>query len=107
MSGFNSFNNCSTNFVLTLIELIFHDTICVINPFNYTENDVPHPHVDVAFGFVILKYDPSISSTKSNLEPFKKLLKNLKKPYDNHSEMKDYQSPPLPSNKIYKTYCGT
>ena len=47
------------------------------------------------------------ASNHNNLEPFKKLLKNLKKPYDNHSEMKDYQSPPLPSNKIYKTYCGT
>ena len=37
---------------LTLIELMFQEQTFILI---YTENDVPQPHVDVAFGLVILK----------------------------------------------------
>ena len=47
------------------------------------------------------------ATANNDLVPFHNLLKVLKKPYKNHSEIADYQSPPLPSDKAYKTFCGT
>ena len=48
------------------------------------------------------------ASNNDDLEPLKILLNILKKPYNRHSEISSYQSPPpLESQKSYKTYCGT
>ena len=37
----------------------------------------------------------------------KMLLKILKNPYDNDSDIKDYQLPAPSGNKKYQTFCGT
>jgi len=47
------------------------------------------------------------AANNDDLIPLHNLLKVLKKPYDNNSEITKYQSPPPPSGKIYKTFCGT
>ena len=36
---------------------------------NYTENEAPHPQVEVAFGFLTTNIAPSSSSVKSTSEP--------------------------------------
>ena len=53
---------------LILTEFIFQEAIIAI----YIEKEVPQPHVELALGFVILKYEPIKSFTKSNLDPFRK-----------------------------------
>ena len=45
-------------------------------------------------------------ANKNNLEPLKKLLNILKKPYLEQKEILDYQIPSSTNNK-YQTFCGT
>jgi uncharacterized protein YdiU (UPF0061 family) len=47
------------------------------------------------------------SANGGNLNPAKNLLKILEKPYEGKEEIIEYQSPAPPSDKIYKTFCGT
>ena len=47
------------------------------------------------------------SANSGDLNPAKNLLKILEKPYENKKEINKYQSPAPPSDKIYKTFCGT
>ena len=47
------------------------------------------------------------SANNGDLSLTKKLLKILEKPYENNKEIKKYHLAPPPSNKIYKTFCGT
>ena len=44
---------------------------------------------------------------KGSLDKMKKLLAILKNPYDNNSDIKDYQLPAPSGNKKYQTFCGT
>ena len=44
---------------------------------------------------------------KGNLEKMKKLLVILKNPYENQSNIDDYQLPAPSSNEKYQTFCGT
>ena len=47
------------------------------------------------------------AANDGNLEVMNKLLTVLKKPYENQSDIKDFQSPAPLSNKNYQTFCGT
>ena len=47
------------------------------------------------------------AATDNDLIQIHNLLKVLKNPYKNSPEIANYQSSPPPSNKIYKTFCGT
>ena len=47
------------------------------------------------------------AANSGNLKPAKNLLKILEKPYEDKKEINKYQSPAPPSDKIYKTFCGT
>ena len=47
------------------------------------------------------------ASINNDLVPMNNLLRYLKKPYNKQSGFTDYQSPPEPSEQIYKTFCGT
>jgi len=47
------------------------------------------------------------SANNGDLNPTKNLLKILEKPYEDRKEINEYQSSAPPSNKIYKTFCGT
>ena len=42
-----------------------------------------------------------------NLKPFQSLLSVLNKPYEDHENSKSYKRPPVPSERIYQTFCGT
>jgi uncharacterized protein YdiU (UPF0061 family) len=46
-------------------------------------------------------------ATQGDMEPFHRLLSALKNPYQNCPEIKAYQSPPTPSERVYQTFCGT
>ena len=46
------------------------------------------------------------AANQNNLEPIKKILKILEKPYDVQKEINDYQLPSS-SNEKYQTFCGT
>jgi len=47
------------------------------------------------------------AANNGNLNLAKNLLKILEKPYENKKGISEYQLPAAPSNKIYKTFCGT
>ena len=47
------------------------------------------------------------STIYDDLSPMHNLLKVLKNPYNNQSEITTYQHPPEPSDQVYKTFCGT
>ena len=47
------------------------------------------------------------ASIKGDLVPMHNLLEVLKKPYDYQSEISAYQNPPLDSERVYQTFCGT
>ena len=47
------------------------------------------------------------AANNGDLNPEKNLLKILEKPYKDKKEINEYQLPAPPSNKIYKTFCGT
>lgn len=42
-----------------------------------------------------------------NMQPFNDLLAALKTPYCEHENIKCYQSPPQPSERVFQTFCGT
>jgi len=46
-------------------------------------------------------------ANRGDLNPTKNLLKILEKPYENNKKISKYQSAAPPSDKIYKTFCGT
>ena len=48
---------------------------------------------------------PSTKCNENNIELIDKLLSILKKPYENQSNIEDFQSPS--DNKEYQTFCGT
>jgi len=45
-------------------------------------------------------------ANKNNMDPLKKLLDILRKPYSKQKEILDYQLPSFSKNK-YQTFCGT
>lgn len=47
------------------------------------------------------------TANKGNLKPFHALLNVLKDPYEHSDIPKSYQSPPLPHERVYQTFCGT
>ncbi len=47
------------------------------------------------------------AANNNDLMKIHNLLKVLKNPYKNNSEITNYQSPPPPTNEKYKTFCGT
>ena len=47
------------------------------------------------------------AANNGNLDPEKNLLKILEKPYEDKKGINKYQLPAAPSDKIYKTFCGT
>ena len=47
------------------------------------------------------------ASESGNLEPMKKLLKELKNPYDYRNDTDEYRILPKPSDIQYQTFCGT
>ena len=47
------------------------------------------------------------ASNNGDLKPTLKLINILRKPYEDKSEIADYQLSPTSSEKIYKTFCGT
>ena len=54
------------------------------------------------------KVEEALKAAKGgDLNPTKNLLKILEKPYEDKKEISEYQSPAPPSDKIYKTFCGT
>ena len=47
------------------------------------------------------------SAEEGNLNPFNDLMKALGEPYKDDDCLAPYQAPPLPSGKVYQTFCGT
>ena len=47
------------------------------------------------------------AATKGDLQPLKDLLAALQEPYKNSSDLKPYQFPPKPGEKVCQTFCGT
>ena len=59
--------------------------------------------------YLCYKVEETLEAANNNgdLKPLHDLLKVLKKPYEDQPEIYNYQSPPKPNRKIYKTFCGT
>ena len=68
--------------------------MCTVNPLIIPRNYKVEEALDAA-------------SINGDLKLVYNLLEVLKKPYDNRQEIKSYQSPPVPNEKIYQTFCGT
>ena len=47
------------------------------------------------------------AATNGDLHPLKDLLAALQEPYKNSSDLKPYQCPPKPEEKVCHTFCGT
>ena len=47
------------------------------------------------------------AATNGDLHPLKDLLAALQEPYKYNSNLKPYQSPPTPEEKVCQTFCGT
>jgi uncharacterized protein YdiU (UPF0061 family) len=47
------------------------------------------------------------SAEKGDLQPLEGLLAALQEPYKNRPDLKPYQSPPKPEEKVCQTFCGT
>lgn len=47
------------------------------------------------------------AANTGNFEPFHNLLSALKSPYSDSPDIKPYQSPPAPDERVYQTFCGT
>ena len=47
------------------------------------------------------------ATIKNDMKPIYEFLNVLNKPYEKNSETEKYQKQPIPTNKIYKTFCGT
>jgi uncharacterized protein YdiU (UPF0061 family) len=46
-------------------------------------------------------------ATNGDLQPMEDLLAALKEPYKNQPDLKPYQSPPKPEERVCQTFCGT
>jgi len=46
-------------------------------------------------------------ATNGDLQPMEDLLTALKEPYKNQPDLKPYQSPPKPEERVCQTFCGT
>ena len=68
--------------------------MCSVNPLVIPRNYKVEEALDAA-------------SINGDLKLVYNLLEVLKKPYDNRQEIKSYQSPSVPNEKIYQTFCGT
>jgi uncharacterized protein YdiU (UPF0061 family) len=68
--------------------------MCSVNPLVIPRNYKVEEALDAA-------------NINGDLVPMYNLLEVLKKPYDNRQEIKSYQFPPVPNEKIYQTFCGT
>jgi uncharacterized protein YdiU (UPF0061 family) len=47
------------------------------------------------------------ASGNGDLQPFRKLLGVLQRPYDDQPEAAEYAQPPEPTEQVFKTFCGT
>jgi uncharacterized protein YdiU (UPF0061 family) len=47
------------------------------------------------------------AATNGDLQPLQDLLTALKEPYGNQADLKPYQSPPKPEERVHQTFCGT
>jgi uncharacterized protein YdiU (UPF0061 family) len=47
------------------------------------------------------------ASERGDLEPFRRLLAILERPYDDQPESAEYQEPPQPEERVLQTFCGT
>lgn len=47
------------------------------------------------------------SASQGDIQPMNDLLAVLQKPYNNSSQMKDYQTPPTEQERVRQTFCGT
>lgn len=47
------------------------------------------------------------AAEKDDLRPFHNLLKVLENPYEDGNDLKPFQSPPKPEEKVLQTFCGT
>ena len=47
------------------------------------------------------------AANTGDLQPFRDLIAALQEPYKNDSNLKPYQSPPKPDEKVCQTFCGT
>jgi uncharacterized protein YdiU (UPF0061 family) len=47
------------------------------------------------------------AATSGDLQPFRELLDVVQHPYDRRPELAEYSLPPPPSERAYKTFCGT
>jgi len=47
------------------------------------------------------------AANNDNLNPLENLIRILENPYEDKKKINEYQSPAPPSDKIYKTFCGT
>ena len=47
------------------------------------------------------------AATNGDLQPLQDLLAVLKEPYENRADLKPYQSPPKPEERVHQTFCGT
>ena len=47
------------------------------------------------------------AANSGDLQPFKDLIAALQEPYKNNPDLKPYQSPPKPDEKVCQTFCGT
>ena len=47
------------------------------------------------------------AANSGDLQPFKDLIAALQEPYKSNPDLKPYQSPPKPNEKVCQTFCGT
>ena len=47
------------------------------------------------------------ASERGDLEPFRKLLGIIQRPFDDQPESAEYERPPEPSERVLQTFCGT
>jgi uncharacterized protein YdiU (UPF0061 family) len=47
------------------------------------------------------------AATNGDIQPLEDLLAALQEPYKNRTDLKPYQSPPKPEEKVHQTFCGT
>lgn len=47
------------------------------------------------------------ASGQGDLEPFRRLLHILQRPFEEQPEHAEYAQPPQPSERVYRTFCGT
>ncbi len=47
------------------------------------------------------------AAESGDLEPFRKLLAILQRPYEHQPDAAEYAQPPPPSEQVFQTFCGT